>query len=133
MPTVSAIVCFAAIVCSPQSIKVIDGDTIAVAGEHIRILGINAPELRGKCREEKIRALRSRSRLADLLDGNEIVIERDGFDRHRRTLANVKVDRTDVGDVLMREGLARRWVQTYTGMPEPWCQNDVDAALGAWN
>ncbi|MEI3807582.1 thermonuclease family protein [Agrobacterium sp. CCNWLW32] len=132
MPVVTALVCFST-ACVPQQVVVIDGDTIIVRGEKIRILGINAPELKGKCREEGVRALRARSRLMALLEAAKIDIDRSGFDRHRRTLATVSVGGRDVGDVLMREGLARKWVQTYNGQQEPWCQANVDAALQAWN
>ncbi|NKK58804.1 thermonuclease family protein [Rhizobium leguminosarum bv. viciae] len=133
MPVVAAIVCFSSVACSPADVIVIDGDTIVVRGEHIRIEGINAPELKGKCREEKVRALRARSRLMELLPRAEVGIDRHGFDRYRRTLAFVSADGEPVGDVLMREGLARKWVQTYNGQEEPWCQSDVNAALKAWN
>jgi len=132
MPVVSAIVCFST-ACAPQQVIVIDGDTIVVQGEKIRLLGINAPELKGKCREESIRALRARSRLMKLIEAAKIDIDRNGFDRHRRTLATVSVAGTDLGHVLMREGLARKWVQSYGGQQEPWCQANVDAALQAWN
>ncbi|ANL12010.1 MULTISPECIES: thermonuclease family protein [unclassified Rhizobium] len=133
MPTVAAIVCFSAAACSPQQVIVIDGDTIVVQGEHIRLEGINAPELKGKCREESVRALRSRSRLMQLLAAGTVEIERDGFDKYRRTLAFVAVDGVAVGDVLMKEGLARKWVQQYSGQQEPWCQPDVGQALKTWN
>ncbi|MGO7323453.1 thermonuclease family protein [Rhizobium ruizarguesonis] len=133
MPVVSAIVCFSAAACAPQQVVILDGDTIIVQGEHIRLEGINAPELKGECREEKVRALRARSRLAQLLSEAKIDIEREGFDRYRRTLAFVAVEGEAVGDVLMREGLARKWVQAYGGQREPWCEADVGRALKAWN
>lgn len=131
MPVVSAIICFST-ACAPQQVIVIDGDTIVVQGEKIRILGINAPELKGKCREENVRALRARSRLMKLLEAAKIDIDRNGFDRYRRTLATVSVAGTDVGHVLMREGLARKWVQSYGGQQEPWCMADVNEGLKAW-
>lgn len=131
MPVVSAIVCFST-ACAPQQVIVIDGDTIIVRGESIRLLGINAPELTGKCREENVRALRARSRLMKLIEAARIDIDRNGFDRYRRTLATVSVAGTDLGHVLMREGLARKWVQTYSGQQEPWCQPNVSAALQEW-
>lgn len=131
MPVVSAIVCFST-ACAPQQVIVIDGDTFVVRGEKIRLLGINAPELKGKCREESVRALRARSRLMELLEDAQVAIRRDGFDRYRRTLAIVSADGIPLGDILMREGLARRWVQSYDGQQEPWCQPNVDAALRAW-
>ncbi len=133
MPVVAAIVCFSAVACAPQNVVVLDGDTIIVQGEHIRIKGINAPELKGKCREENVRALRARSRLMELLSAAKIEIDRNGFDRYLRTLASVAVGGSAVGEVLMREGLARKWVQHYTGQQEPWCQADIGQALKAWN
>ncbi|WP_425624916.1 thermonuclease family protein [Agrobacterium radiobacter] len=133
MPTVAAIVCFTALACTPQKVVVLDGDTIIVRGERIRIEGINAPELKGKCYEEGVLARRARSRLMELLEAAKIDIERNGSDRYRRTLATVSVGGTDLGHVLMREGLARKWVQHYGGQPEPWCQADVGQALKAWN
>jgi endonuclease YncB( thermonuclease family) len=73
----------------------------------------------------------------DLMQDGNVVVERgegrERFDRYRRTLAHVSVDGVDVGETLMREGLARRWVQKYVKMEEPWCQSNVDAALKAWN
>lgn len=132
MPVVAAIVCFSSIACAQQQVVVLDGDTIIVQGEHIRLLGINAPEMKGKCREESVRALRARSRLMELLKASTIDIDRNGFDRYRRTLASVSADGNPVGDVLMREGLARKWVQTYNGQQEPWCQANVEAALQDW-
>ncbi len=131
MPVVSALVCIST-ACASQQVIVIDGDTIVIRGEHIRLLGINAPELKGKCRAESVRALRARSRLMKLIESAQIDIDRDGFDRYRRTLAKVSVAGTDLGHVLMREGLARKWVQSYNGQQEPWCQPNVDAALQEW-
>lgn len=132
MPVVAAIVCFSAVACSPQKVVVLDGDTFIVQGERVRVEGINAPELKGKCREENVRALRARSRLIELFEAAKIDIERNGFDRYRRTLASVSVGGSAVGDVLMREGLARKWVQRHKGQQEPWCQADVEQALKAW-
>lgn len=132
MPTVAAIVCFTALACTPQKVVVVDGDTIIVRGERIRIEGINAPELKGDCYAEGVLARRARSRLMELLEAAKIDIERNGIDRYRRTLATVTVGGSAVGDILMREGLARKWVQRHNGQQEPWCQAGVEQALKAW-
>ena len=36
-----------------RSVKVIDGDTIKINGENIRLHGIDAPEMKQKCNPEK--------------------------------------------------------------------------------
>lgn len=98
----------------PRHTCVVDGDTVWIAGEKIRILGIDAPEMQGRCPAERALAIRSRDRLVGLLRAREVTIERKGKDRYGRTLARLG----DVGDVLMREGLAHRWPDR-----EGWCGN----------
>jgi micrococcal nuclease len=56
-------------------------------------------------------AHRASKRLLEILNGNEWTIERFGLDgtRSERRLATIRVDGRDVGDILIEEGLARRW------------------------
>lgn len=96
---------------------VVDGDTVWIEGEKIRLANIDAPEPAGRCVEERIVGARATVRLAELLASGELRIEREGVDRYGRTLATLKVDDVDVGAVLITEGLARRW----KGSRENWC------------
>ena len=104
-----------ALACTPA---VHDGDTFRCGSERIRIADIDAPELRGKCPSERALALRARNRLAELLR-QPFTLVRSGRDRDRYgRLLRVVVQRgRSVGDVLVREKLARTW----TGRREPWC------------
>lgn len=103
-----------------SGVRVIDGDTIDVSGERIRILNIDTPERgdRARCDQERVmaeqasRALRSRVQSARRID-----LERDGLDKYGRTLALVYLDGKDVGEVLIDEGYAVRWGG---GRPD-WC------------
>lgn len=94
----------------------VDGDTLRCGRERIRLVGIDAPEMRGRCQSETMRANRARDRLAELIAGG-FHIQRTGTDRYRRTLARVTVNGRDVGAVMVQEGLARRW----DGKRHPWC------------
>lgn len=110
-------------------IRVIDGDTIETGGETIRILNIDAPETRlcgsglvrscAKCPAEAVIGAKARDRLAALLDGAVVTLDRcDGrrcVDPYRRTLARVFVGGMDVGETLIAEGLATRWPQRFDG------------------
>jgi micrococcal nuclease len=102
-----------------EPLRVIDGDTLALGGERIRIIGLDAPERPGRCAREAMLGQRAAERLAALLaDGARV--ERRGRDRRRRTLAIVRTaDGRDVAQVLIAEGLAR----PYRGRgPRPgWC------------
>jgi len=93
-----------------RRIVIIDGDTIDVGGERIRILNIDAPEsFRSRCEAELKLALRTKERLAQLLRSGPVQIDREGQDRYRRTLATLRVREGDVGRILVRERLALPW------------------------
>jgi endonuclease YncB( thermonuclease family) len=96
---------------------VVDGDTIWVDHEKIRLETIDAPEVHGRCAYETDLAAKATRRLQALLSGQRMSIVRSGHDIYGRTLARVSTDRGEVGGVLASEGLARRW----TGHREPWC------------
>lgn len=116
---VSVLLCTAS--CEPAEIRVWDGDSIRLGttrqAEAVRIFNIDAPEIEGQCAYESSLALQAKIRLADLLHGRRVEILRQGTDRYGRTLAAIRVEGQDVGDVLVGEGLARTWA----GRREPWC------------
>ncbi len=93
-----------------RRIILIDGDTVDVQGERIRILNIDAPEsFRSRCEAELKLALRTKERLGQLLRSGPVEIDRHGQDRYRRTLARLSVRQGDVGNILVSEGLALPW------------------------
>lgn len=96
---------------------VVDGDTIWVRGEKIRLESFNAPEMNGSCERERRMAIRARDELRRSLDGRSFTIERNGQDRYGRTLATIRVGGRDVADGLIGKGLAHKW----RGRKESWC------------
>lgn len=96
---------------------VVDGDTLWLGGEKIRLDGIDAPETDGRCQAERMLARRATLALSGLLAGKAIDLRRTGTDRYGRTLAKVLADGRDVGEQMLREGLARPWA----GRRESWC------------
>ncbi len=101
-------------------IRVIDGDTFAIAGEAVRIATIDAPELFSpKCAAEKRLARLAKARLRALLgDGSGVTLEREPApDRYGRTLARVLVNGKEIGETLVSENLAMPW----TGKRFSWC------------
>lgn len=97
---------------------VVDGDTVWLSGEKIRIANIDTPESGGGCEAERLLAVRSSARLAELLSAGPVTIARQGRDQYRRTLARLSVGGRDVGAILIGEGLARPW----RGSRERWCR-----------
>ena len=92
---------------------VVDGDTIHYAGEKIRLLDVNAPEISNPaCPSELALGLRAKERLVELMNAGPVELMRAGgsdVDAYGRKLRIVTVDGRSVGDSLVAEGLARSW------------------------
>ena len=106
---------------APGFACVIDGDTIRLGEERVRITGIDAPEIdHPQCAAEERLAERAADRLTQLLDEGpfEMVAHRfNMIDRYGRDLRVLRRDERVIGDELIREGLAHR----YYGMKTGWC------------
>jgi endonuclease YncB( thermonuclease family) len=91
--------------------RVIDGDTIDIAGARIRLRGIDAPESNQTCTDSGNRAWRcGRAATHELIDhiaGRPLKCESAGFDRYRRVLAVCALpDGSDVNAWMVRQGWA---------------------------
>jgi endonuclease YncB( thermonuclease family) len=115
---ISVILC--GLTCETTTLKVWDGDTFRTTfpSQSIRISGIDAPEIKGKCGYERYMAQTAKYRLVKLLQSGEVRIHYEGIDRYGRSLASVTVDGKDVGENLVADGLARVW----SGRRESWCR-----------
>jgi endonuclease YncB( thermonuclease family) len=99
--------------------RVVDGDTIEVAGRRVRLHGIDAPERdqacerggrRYACGEEAARAL------AELVAGRDVRCAGRGEDQYGRVIAVCRADGTDLGEAMVRAGWAvafRRYAEDY--------------------
>ncbi len=99
--------------------RVLDGDTIQLRGRTVRIIGLDAPEIHGRCPEETRLAIAARDRLAELL-AEGFTMRSRGRDRYGRTLGVVTdAAGRDVADTLIGEGLARAY--DGRGRRAGWC------------
>ena len=81
--------------------RVIDGDTVVTtSGERIRLACIDAPE-RGVAGDRA-----ATSALRHLVEGRRVGIRRITHDRYERTIAELFVDETNVGEELVRRKFA---------------------------
>jgi len=81
--------------------RVVDGDTLNCGGERIRLLGIDAPELPGHCREGRDCApgdpYSATQSLSDAIGSDDTLsIDRVGEDRYGRTLAMMRSTKGDL-------------------------------------
>lgn len=103
---------------------VIDGDMFDLAGERIRIANIDAPGISSaKCDKEFDLGQKAKRRLEELLMSGFVTLIRgdpvDGRnkDDHGHTLGTISIEGQDIGEVMIKEGLAHR----RTGRREQWC------------
>jgi len=110
-------------------ISVYDGDTFRVdidalpeiVGKNIaiRILGIDTPEIQGKCEQEKLLAIKARDLARDYLNNaKSIHLKNLSRGKYFRLLADVFVDDFNLADALLEKGLAVK----YSGKKKSsWC------------
>lgn len=98
--------------------SVIDGDTLEVHGQRIRLWGVDAPESRQSCENETGATYacgRISARRLDqhLMDQTVSCFELD-HDRYGRMVARCEINGEDVGAWLVKQGLAVRYAR-YAG------------------
>jgi endonuclease YncB( thermonuclease family) len=118
------------------AIQVIDGDTVRSGSVTYRLVGFDTPERgdRATCEKERALADRATARLQQLLASGTGALDRvpcacrsgtEGSQacNYGRLCARLRVAGTDVGDTLIREGLAQPFECNGTLCPprKPWC------------
>lgn len=101
---------------------VIDGDTIHMNGQSIRLLDIDAPEIsKPHCTAEYELGQKAKLRLVELLNASPVELRSQGFrdhDIYGRKLRLVLVGGESAGTLLINEGLAAKW----QGRHHRWCE-----------
>jgi endonuclease YncB( thermonuclease family) len=100
---------------------VVDGDTIWLEGNKIRLAGIDAPEVsEPRCSSEHKLGRQATLRLQSLLNEGPFEVVRLGVrntDRYGRLLRDITRNGRSLGEQLVEEGLAVDW----TGTKPNWC------------
>jgi endonuclease YncB( thermonuclease family) len=116
--------------------SVIDGDTLEIHGTRIRLWGVDAPQSSQLCRGEDSLQYRCGAQAANSLDS--FIARRPincvplNLDQYGRTVATCSVGGTDLGEWLVRSGLALDWPQYSKGKYGEAQQNAERAGRGIW-
>ncbi len=122
--------------CTPVSdlrptdlgVRVIDGDSLKINGENIRLVGFNAPEIRlSRCEYEKELGLAAKAKLQSIiLQSKDVRLDferkKDGSfkrDKYGRLLAVFYADGRDVADIMTNARVAEYY--DGTGRRRNWC------------
>lgn len=115
--------------------SVIDGDTIAINGERIRLHGIDAPETKQSCQLDGQPwncGQEATFALADKIGKNPIVCERKGkSDRYGRTVAVCLLNGEDLNGWMVSQGWALAYRQ-YSRDYVPQESGAKEARRGVW-
>lgn len=91
------------------TVRVIDGDSLVVGGQTIRLHGIDAVELQQTC-ERTTGAWRcgqnARDALREAVNGHDVICRARDRDRYARTVASCRVGDRDLGGYMVASGLA---------------------------
>ena len=116
--------------------SIIDGDTIEIHGTRIRLWGIDAPESDQLCRGEDSEQYRCGAQAANDLDAfiarRPVSCNPISLDRYGRTVATCSVAGIDLGDWLVRQGLALDWPQYSRGQYGAAQRQADQAGRGIW-
>lgn len=88
--------------------KIVDGDTLDVAGTRVRLNGIDAPERGSLCAGIDVYQ-RSAESLRNLVSGQTVTCTPVDTDRYGRTVATCAVGAVDLGAAQTKAGWARDW------------------------
>jgi endonuclease YncB( thermonuclease family) len=116
--------------------SVVDGDTIELHGTRIRLFGIDAPEAAQLCRSADGKDYRcgqiAANALAEHLEGKTVTCNARGTDQYGRTIAVCSSAGLDIGDWLVRRGLAIDYAYYSKGKYRA-AQNEASKSrLGVW-
>ena len=111
-----------------QVVRVLDGDTFDASARiwlgqaieiRVRIMGIDAPELRARCDAERERAEAARDFLARRIEGNEVKLTSVRYDKYGgRVDAAVADESGDIARAMLKARLARSYEG---GRRASWC------------
>jgi endonuclease YncB( thermonuclease family) len=114
--------------------KIIDGDTIVIAGEHVRLQGIDAPETDQTCTAYGQQWSCGRSAadwLKEYLRGRKVECVGHARDRYGRLLAVCYAGGENINDRLVREG----WALDYRKYSSDYLAAEAEAkrrSAGLW-
>jgi endonuclease YncB( thermonuclease family) len=116
--------------------SVIDGDTLEIHGQRIRLSGIDAPESDQLCRGDDSLQYRCGAKSANELDDHiasrPVSCQGVGNDQYGRVVAVCAIDGEDIGMWLVRNGFAFDWPRYSKGKYTAAQKEAERAGRGVW-
>lgn len=94
--------------------SVVDGDTIEIHGQRIRLSGFDTPESGSRCGDTNVYQSASLA-LSDFVANRTVTCTPSGTDRYQRVTAICTVGGTDLGEYVVLQGWGRDWPRYSNG------------------
>lgn len=114
--------------------RVVDGDSLSVAGVSVRLFGIDAPELKQSCTRDGAPwacGEQAKAELQSLVEGKEVRCDRQTTDTFGRAVSICYADGEDIGMVMVQYGWAVAFTR-YSPKYEGQQAQAKTARLGIW-
>ena len=89
--------------------KIIDGDTINIGSNKIRLYGIDAPEINQTCLKESkewLCGVRSKIELINMINSKTLMCKIIDIDRYKRLIGECFVNQNNINKKMVKEGWA---------------------------
>lgn len=111
--------------------SVIDGDTIEIHGERIRLNGIDSPESGAVCGTVNVYQ-KAALALSDFIGSRTVSCDISGEDRYARKIGTCEVGGAGLADHMVSSGWARDWPRYSKGKYADEEKEARNAAAGLW-
>lgn len=93
-----------------ETIRVVDGDTLAAGQMRFRLQGIDAPEKNQQCADGWRAGHAATAHLIELIGDKVVRCEISGYDKYHRALATCSADGIDLNAAMVQDGFALAYV-----------------------
>ena len=127
---------FSKVLNASSSLKIIDGDTIILNSEKIRLYGIDTPEIKQTCTDNYGHTyscgIRAKLELEKIIGSRKISCIKKTKDRYKRSISICYVDENDINSLMVRNG----WALAYRKYSKKYVKDEAIAKLndaGMWS
>ena len=127
---------FSKVLNASSSLKIIDGDTIILNSEKIRLYGIDTPEIKQTCTDNYGHVyscgVRAKLELEKIIGSRKVSCVKKTKDRYKRSISICYVDENDINSLMVKSG----WALAYRKYSKKYVKDEAIAKLnnaGMWS
>ena len=127
---------FSKVLNASSSLKIIDGDTIILNSEKIRLYGIDTPEIKQTCTDNYghtyLCGVKAKLELEKIIGSKKVSCIKKTKDRYKRSISICYVDENDINSLMVKRG----WALAYRKYSKKYVKDEAIAKLnnaGMWS